>query len=600
MKKITEKTRLFFASTKKANNFLFEKGAKKQIFWLLVLSILIAQYWVLSSWLFGQLVNRISTSHSLFEHFPIYGVVLVIFAADIIFEITRFIKSFFQRKLGFILKNRVQKAYWYAFIKYDLQDRENKKMQDALGNANDNQNAIAEIFDSQLQIIVSIATLCTAMITLIAIQWWYALLVSCIVIPRLFFVWKRKNKEYKQDKQMQELYRYRGSLSSFLFTKDAMVHGAKAKILSLFDSLRYGGQKLSLRRSMFYVKISFFSNVWFYLIDATLLLSLVYSVASGKVAIGVMFVFFSAFMRLYDSLTDVTEKVMTIGVTLKKVDDFFLVATGTPAITDVENAISVDNAKTPLIEFRNVSFKYPDAKDWVLKNCTFKINSGERVGLVARNGEGKTTIALLLLRFYDVTEGAILINGIDIRLVKRETLLGITSILFQDFTLLQGSVRFALQAANFKNTYSDAELWDALEKVGMKDYVKNLPNGLDHKMSKIFADSRKFSGGQSQKIGIAGTVLRNPKLLILDEFTSALDPIAEAEMIRLYKEISIGKTCLIISHRYNTLDLVDKVIILQDGTIVEEGSKKQLLATEKGVFKELYKASNLIAEFSLS
>lgn len=590
MKRIKEKTKFFLNATSKANKFLLEKSSKKQILLIVFLMVATSQSWVVTSWFFAESVNKMNSAPSVFKNFPLYAVVLVVFFVDIFFESLKYIKNFFQRKINFIFKEKVQKVYWQAFIKYDLQDRENKKMQDALENASKNQNAVADIYENQLYIAIDIVTICTASIALISIHWWYVLAIFFIAAPRLIFTWKRKNKEYEQDKRMREIDRYTRSLSSFLSTKEAVVNQVKKGILELFDSSRRNNQKISLRRRFFFLRINFFSNCWFFMIDALLLFSLLYSISMGTIPVGTIFIFYSSFGRLYSSLNDVTEKIMDFGVVAKRVEDFFLVVDGVPAVTDSKNSILLDVQKSPLIEFRDVSFKYPESDAWILKNCSFRICQGERVGIVARNGEGKTTIMLLLLRFYDVTEGGVFINGENIKNIKRESIFSITSILFQDFSVIEGSIRFGLQSFNLKKRYSDEELWDAIEKVKMKEYVEKLPFQLNQKMSKIFSDSRKFSGGQLQKIGIAGTLLRDSKLLILDEFTSALDPLAEADIVDVYSKITQGKTCLIISHRYTALNFVDKIILLQEGKIVEQGSKKELLAKKDGIFKEMYNA----------
>lgn len=600
MRKISQKTKNLFGLLAKTNRQFIPKKKKKTVIVILLLIVVTSQWWLVGSWIFGELVNALSKQPHVLIGLSLFSLVVLNVVIDITFRSISFIKNAIVQSTYNTINNLVQRKFWASYSRYDLQDRESAKMQDALSNAQNNQGAISELFQLEIDFIYNTVILFVALITLTTIVWWGTIILLLTVIPRLYSLWKRKSRQYKNEKGRQELGRYRSALASFIATKDAKINDAQSRTLSLFDSIRIKTNNVLLKNNIIFYRIGWFNDIAFYIAEAIILMHLVNLISLGQESVGILFLFFTSFNRLYESLVAISEKIVTLGITIKKAEDFYLITEGTPAITDDVNAQEVNDTIPPFIEFRNVWFKYPDTEEWVLKNCSFSINPKERVGLVAKNGEGKTTIALLLLRFYDVQEGAILINGIDLRLIKRDSLLAITGVLFQDFRLLEGSVKFALTAFNFKRAFSDHQLWNSLEKVGMKEYVKKLNGGLNHKISKIFSNSRKLSGGQSQKVGLAGVICKQPKLLILDEFTSALDPEAESEIVKQYEEISRGKTCLVISHRYNTLDIVDKLIILSEGTIVESGTKKELLSLKEGVFKKLYLASRLLPNYSLS
>lgn len=600
MKKISQKTKSFFGLLAKTNQQFIPKSQKKTVILILVLIAISSQWWLVGSWVFGELINSLSNQPHVLAGISLVTLILINVIVDFTFRTISYLKNVMAQKAYTTVNNRVQKVYWNSYSKYDLQDRDSPKMQDAISNAQNNQGAISDIMQTEIDFIHNAITLIVAMVALSTIVWWSIPVLLVAVVPRLYFIWKKKNQQYKNEKGRQEIGRYRSALSSFMSTKDAKINIAQGNILSLFDSLRLKMNNVLLKNNVHFIKINWINDILFFVAEGAILLYLTNKVSLGYESVGIIFIFFTAFNRLSDSLVAISEKLVTLGITIKKAEDFYLIVEGTPAIVDDLNAQEVNDTVAPLIEFRNVWFKYPETEEWLLKDCSFSIGPSERVGLVAKNGEGKTTIALLLLRFYDVQQGCVLINGIDIRLIKRDTLLAITGVLFQDFKLLEGSVKFALAAFNFKESFSDHKLWDSLDKVGMKDYVKKLKNGLNHKISKIFKDSRKLSGGQSQKVGLAGVVCKEPRLLVLDEFTSALDPEAESEIIKQYEEISKGKTCLIISHRFNTLDMVDKIIILQGGCIVETGTKKELLSVDTGIFKSLFTASRLVQNYSHS
>lgn len=561
---------------------------------MLVLLAISSQWWLVGSWIFGELMNKLSHQPHVLTGVSVTMLIVLVALTDVVFRTLGYIRNTILQKTSRIINDRVQKIFWDSYVRYDLQDRESKKMQDALANARDNQGAISELLQTELDFISNTIIFVAALAALASIVWWGIPILLCAVIPRLFLIWRRKNKQYKNEKSRQEINRYQSALSGFIGTKDARINEARYPILSLFNSIRVKANAVSLKNNLYFYKINWYNDLLFYIAETAILLYLASKIGAGVVSVGILFVFFNSFNRLYESLVNISEKIVTLGITMKKASDFYLVLENNPAITDAVHASEVDNTKAPGIEFRNVWFKYPESEDWILRDCSFSIAAGERVGLVGRNGEGKTTLALLLMRFYDVTEGSILVNGIDIRLIRRDTLLGITGTLFQDFKLLEGSVRFAMTAFNFRKSFSDHQLWGALEKVGMDMTVKKFKHGLHHKISKLFDESKKLSGGQNQKVALAGVIGKEPKLLILDEFTSALDAEAVASIVKAYDDISKGKTCLIISHQFNTLDMVDRVVVLHEGRIAENGKKSELLTVENGIFKQLYSASRLM------
>ncbi len=594
MAKIGQKTKGFFSLLAKTNRQFIPRKMRRSVVFSLVLLAVGSQWWLIGSWLFGELMNKLSHQSHLLENLSIITLIFLNGAVDVTFRSISYYRNTLTQRIARAINDRVQTIFWKSYTKYDLQDRESKKMQDALANARNNQGAISEVLQTEIDLIHNTIILTVALVTLCYIVWWGPILLLFIVFPRMYRIWNRKKRQYKNEKKRKELERYQGALSGFMGSKDARINQANTHAMDLFNSLRLKISGVNLKNTIHFFRINWLNDVLFFTAEALLLLYLTYQIGQGKQTIGVLFVFFNSFNRLSDSLTFISEKIVTLGITIKKAEDFYLVVEGEPAISDAANAKQVDDTSAPFIEFRNVWFKYPESEQWILRNCSFSIKSGERVGLVGKNGEGKTTLALLLLRFYDVTEGSILINGMDIKLINRDSLLAITGVLFQDFRLLEGSVRFTLAAFNFRKSFSEHELWRSLEAVGMDTSIRKFKHGLNHKISKIFDDSTKLSGGQSQKIGLAGVACKDPKLLVLDEFTASLDTEALLDIVRSYDSISKGKTCLIISHQFNTLDMVDRVIVLSEGCIVENGPKQELLTIKNGVFKKLHDASRLV------
>lgn len=239
------------------------------------------------------------------------------------------------------------------------------------------------------------------------------------------------------------------------------------------------------------------------------------------------------------------------------------------------------------IEFRNVSFHYPGSEFMALKNVNLKFRIGEKMAIVGENGSGKTTFIKLLCRLYDPTEGAILLNGIDIRKYDYREYLSIFSIVFQDFKLLSFGLGENVAAAR---SYDSFLAEAVLRKAGFGKRLDTLPEGLDTILNKDFSDKGiQISGGEAQKIAIARALYRNAPFIILDEPTAALDPVAEYEIYSRFNEIVGNRTAVYISHRLSSCRFCDEIIVFHEGSMMEKGSHEELLAKE-GKYSELWHA----------
>lgn len=240
------------------------------------------------------------------------------------------------------------------------------------------------------------------------------------------------------------------------------------------------------------------------------------------------------------------------------------------------------------IEFCGVSFKYPESDSYALQNVNIKIENGERLAIVGRNGSGKTTFIKLLCRLYDPQEGVIKLNGIDIREYDYNDYMSILSVVFQDFKLFSFSLGQNVAA---KSEYDSALAETCLDRAGFEKRLETLPNGLETCLYKDFeADGIEISGGEAQKIAIARALYKDAPFVILDEPTAALDPIAEAEIYSKFNEIVKDKTAIYISHRMSSCSFCDRIAVFDGGKIVQQGSHRELLADSVGKYYELWNA----------
>ncbi len=249
-------------------------------------------------------------------------------------------------------------------------------------------------------------------------------------------------------------------------------------------------------------------------------------------------------------------------------------------------------AKAEAYELRleNVSFRYPGTDRNILENVNLTIRPGEKLAIVGLNGAGKTTLVLLLCGFYDPDQGRVLLNGTDIREFDRDEYYSLFSAVFQEFSLLDLTV--AQQVAQQAENIDTARVWDCLDKAGLKDFVKTLPNGLETHMGReVYLDGILLSGGQTQRLVLARALYKNGSILVLDEPTAALDPIAENDIYLKYNEMTAGKTALFISHRLASTRFCDRILFISDGGIAEEGSHEELLALG-GRYAELFEVQS--------
>lgn len=242
-----------------------------------------------------------------------------------------------------------------------------------------------------------------------------------------------------------------------------------------------------------------------------------------------------------------------------------------------EGGVPIPKTDAYELKLENVTFRYPGTDKVIIRNMSLTLHPGEKIALVGLNGAGKTTFVKLLCGFYDPDEGRVLLNGIDIREFNRQEYYDLFSAVFQEMSMLDLTV--AEHVAQTAEGIDMEKVADCLEKAGLTAKVKGLPLGLQTHVGKIaFLEGVEFSGGETQRLMLARALYKDGPVLVLDEPTAALDPIAENDIYMKYNEMTRGKTSLFISHRLASTRFCDRILFLQDGVIAEEGTHEQLLA----------------------
>jgi ABC-type multidrug transport system fused ATPase/permease subunit len=355
--------------------------------------------------------------------------------------------------------------------------------------------------------------------------------------------------------------------------------GRLGKLFSKFHLVRYKNEKIRVKRLILAQTSSQFTY-------ALVGVFFVYQVTQGNLMIGTLTFLITTVGRFRNSLSGFFFSLSSQYQDGLFVSDFFELKEMPSWLSDPSEPIVLGKSSTPKIEFVNVSFKYPGTKHMVLRNINLTIEPGTKLALVGNNGAGKTTFVKLLCRFYDVTSGEILIDGHNIKDIDLDSWYWHMGILFQEYArynfLVKDSIKVGRTADKGKG-----RVLRASRQAEAHDFIKEWPNKYRQQLGREFSDGVEPSIGQWQKLALARVFYRNPSIFILDEPTASLDAEAEFKVFAHLDLISALKTTIFISHRFSTVRKADKIIVIQNGRLTEEGSHRELLVKDR-TYARLY------------
>lgn len=314
---------------------------------------------------------------------------------------------------------------------------------------------------------------------------------------------------------------------------------------------------------------------------------IIYRVISGVITLGELTFLSGAFNRLTRNLQDFFSKFTRISESALYLKDYF-------EFIDI-SIQPKHNEDIPLpekikegFEFINVRFSYPESDNEILKGISFKIKAGEKLAFVGQNGAGKTTLTKLLLRFYEPTSGEILLDGININRFDKAQYQAFFGVIFQDFFKYEFTVRENIAIGDISQIDNQEKIENAAELSLANQVVSELKKGYDQQLGKRFAKGQELSGGQWQKVALARAYMKDAKVMILDEPTSALDAKAESDVFERFIGLTEDKTSIIISHRFSTVRQANKILVLDQGRVLEMGTHEDLMAN-KSLYADLFK-----------
>ena len=307
----------------------------------------------------------------------------------------------------------------------------------------------------------------------------------------------------------------------------------------------------------------------------------------GEFSIGDLTFLSGSFMRLRQLLEGLLSGFSQVASQALYLDDLFSFFAIKPEIHSTPDAIAIPRPIREGFVFENVGFRYPDAERWAVRHLDFQLRAGEVIALVGENGAGKTTLVKLLARLYDPDEGRILLDGRDLRDYDLDDLRANMGVIFQDFVRYHLSAGENIGVGLVEAMDDQTRIRDAAHRALADEVIEGLPNGYAQLIGRRFKTGVDLSGGQWQKIAIARAYMRDAQVMILDEPTAALDARAEFEVFQRFKELSDNRTAVLISHRFSSVRMADRILVLADGRIEASGTHAQLM-TEGGRYAELF------------
>ncbi len=431
----------------------------------------------------------------------------------------------------------------------------------------------------------------TLLAGVVAFEPWLIILLVVSVVPTIINEIKFSGTSYSlarswtQERRELDYLRYAGA--SDVTAKEVKLFGLSNYLADRFknlsDTYYLMSKKLAKQRAGWGSLFNVIGTGAYY--GAYLLI--VFRTVAGIFSLGDLTFLSGSFNRLRSKLQGFFTRFTAITESALYLQDYF-------EFLDLKYSDDLDKEKLPLpkkikkgFEFKNVGFKYPKSEAWVVRNINFELKAGEKLAFVGENGAGKTTLIKLLLRFYEPTEGEILLDDIPVKEYNQTQYQQYFGVIFQDFVKFELTLRENIAMGEIEEIKNQERIDSAAEKSLANEVVTGLPRGYDQQLGKRFKQGKDLSGGQWQKIAIARAYMKDAEILILDEPTSALDARAETEAFDRFIKLTEGKTAVIISHRFSTVRIADRIMVLKNGAVLEIGTHQELMKNDK-LYAELF------------
>ncbi len=473
----------------------------------------------------------------------------------------------------------------------DLEDFEDSELQDSLERARrqaaGRMSLMGQLF-GQAQDVVTIVSFGAGLFLYAP---WLIVLLAVALVPAFIgeahFNAQSYALNYMRTPERRELDYVRQTGASVETAKEVKIFGLNAFLIERYRALstRFfeANRRIAQRRAGWGSILTAIGTVAYYVAYAYI----VWRTLNREFTIGDLTFLAGSFRRLRTLLENILMGFSQVAGQALYLDDLFSFFEIRPEIVSAANARPFPSPIVDGFSFDDVGFRYPGAERWAVRHLTFKLNAGEVLALVGENGAGKTTLVKLLARLYDPDEGHILLDGHDLREYDLFALRANIGVIFQDFVRYHLTAAENIAVGRIEARDDRARIEAAARQSMADEVIRKLPRGYDQIIGKRFKNGVELSGGEWQKVAIARAYMRDAQLLILDEPTAALDARSEFEVFRRFKDLTHGKTAVLISHRFSSVRMADRIVVLADGTVEAIGTHDELLA-QNGRYAELF------------
>ena len=507
------------------------------------------------------------------------------------------VSSLLESLLGDLFANRTSVQLMQHAASLDLEQFENAEIYDKLERARRQTVGRIGLFTMLLATLQDLITLVTLSVALAVYVPWLLVLLVVAVLPSLLGETHFASLGYSllyswtPERRQLDYLRYIGA--SDISAKELKLFGLSNFLVGRYDRLSHefyeANKTLSVRRSVMSTLLAAVGTLGYYGAYAVIIYLTVTSHESraGVFTIGVLTFLAGSFRQSRDLIQRVLLSLSQVFEQSLYLDDLF-------SFLELEPSIKLNPGARPVpvpirtgFVFERVGFRYPGSEQWAVRGLDFALAPGERIALVGENGAGKTTLVKLLARLYDPTEGRILLDGVDLREYDVESLRQNVGVIFQDFVRYDFLLKENIAVGNIEQVADDPAIKAAAERSLADSVVQRLTGGYDQMLGKRFEGGVDLSGGEWQKVALARAYMRDAQLLILDEPTAALDARAEYEVFLRFSELTKGRMAVLISHRFSTVRMADRILVLKSGELVEQGTHEALVSLG-GLYSELF------------